>query len=231
MWTPSVIMGKQVFFTPSLCGVSMSNQNIKVTVQTLEDEYADLPAKNVHAEDLLKRVAQAAKNHEPKRLVDLCELGVDLQKSLRAANCDSPRINADPAFRWVMVQVGALCNLNNFDAYSHANAEMQSHVGQKTPQGQRAGWADMAQGGAVNLTPMMTSLHKASIQVVAEGGVPEKDGSVFLIAHQMAHIAQTMSVAPDSHACGQLASWCDAQRALQAVDAIEEAGAKKTASP
>ncbi len=89
----------------------------------------------------------------------------------------------------------------------------------------------MAQGGAVNLTPMMNSLHKASVQVVAEGATPEKDGSVFLIAHQMAHIAQTMTIEPDSHACKQLSSWCDAQRAILAVNAIEEAGVKKAVSP
>lgn len=179
-----------------------------------------MPFKNVHSAQLLECAVRVANNSDAMDVPSLCALGVQLQTSLRAANADSPRINSDPAFRLVMVALGERLGLGVFTDFSAAYAVMERDQGDTGPRGQRARWADMAQGGAVNLTPMAKSLHSAAIQVAAEGGDPARDECVRLIAHQMSFIAQTHSLALKDPPARNLRAWCKSALAALAIDNV-----------
>lgn len=188
-----------------------------------------MPSKNVHSSRLLECAVRIANASCAADVPGLCALGVQLQTSLRAANADSPRINSDPAFRLVMIALGERLGLGTFTDFSAAYANMERDCKDTSPRGQRARWADMAQGGAVNLTPMAKSLDSAVSQVTAEGGDPARDDYVRLIAYQMSFIAQTHSLALNAPESSNLVAWCKSALAALAID--ELSGPVKAPAP
>lgn len=190
----------------------------------------NLPQLNVHSHELLQRIAHFTQGDRLATPIStLCNLGVDIQASLRAAKADSPRINADPACRLVMIGLAGRMELNSFFDYAAAYDKMESDLKKSGPLGQRASWAKMAQDGAVNLTPMARSLFSAVSQVEAEGGKPEADASVRLIAHQMCCISQTESLTIDSPEASNLVAWCKAHHAALVINELP--GLSKVIAP
>jgi len=182
------------------------------------------PAHNVHSTELLERTIQIATQQAPD-FQAMCDLAVDLQKSLRAAQCDSPRINSDPAFSSVMVQIGQACDVMRFSNYMEAMADIERSIQNKDAKAQRANWAMMAQDGASNLTPLTNSLQKACLQVLQEGADPAQDNAVRLLAHQMAHLTNTMVLTPGCDRHQNMLHLCNAHRALQAMKTEQAAKA------
>lgn len=183
------------------------------------------PDRNVHTADVLATAAALHRQTEPMDTMSLCQFAVELQQSLRAAQGDSVRINNDPAFRLVVSELSERFRCGEFSEYDKHIAGNRKGLEDPGPLGQRSRWGDQAQEGASNLTPLTRCLLEAGKQVQTELGTPENDSAMWLIVHQMRHVAGAYGLTRDSDGTRQLVAWCEAQRARLAVDAIEHRSA------
>ena len=183
-----------------------------------------------------EKSADAAASHEGVRgevgatpvtnvLMELVDAAARAQTTLREAQADSPTIASDPCVVLLTGRIGNLCEVdaldNSMDGYNRCTEEAREWLTDTNGKAQRARAADAAQGGACNLTPLARSLHKAVAQVIEEGGAPQSDPAVRLIAHQMAFLTGTNGWDPDGVDAQRMRAMVQAQLARTAVmDAI-----------
>ena len=179
---------------------------------------------STHNQEMLTQVIAltAPGAQERHSLAELTEASVNVQTSLREAQADSPTINSDACVVLLTGEIGLRCNVYNFEQSAMSYEECANHVRQwltdTSGRATRARAAEAAQAGACNLTPIVRGLHKAVEQVIQEGGEPEKDPAVRLIAHQMTWLTQTYDWSPDHEQANRMRAMAQAQLARTTVD-------------
>lgn len=165
-------------------------------------------------------------SQEKYSLLQLTDAATRVQSSLREAQADSPTINSDACVILLTGEIGRRCSVYDFgegeQSYLSCCDKVTEWLNDTNGRAPRARAADAAQGGAVNLTPLARSLHKAVEQVIAEGGKPELDPAIRLIAHQMTHITSTYDWKPDCDDAKRMRAMAQAQLARHAISSAAQ---------